>query len=170
MTVDCPTASGPFGHLDWHSDSPDEMRSLGKAVGLCLNSTDCIALCGPLGAGKTTFAKGIADGLNLGDVVVSPTYTLVAIHQGGRLPLVHVDLYRIHDDQDLQSIGWDALLDEDGVLVVEWADRACQGLPADHLLVTLTHNGDDSRMLRLKPRGFRAAEIVEQLRDKPSVR
>ena len=162
-TVNGPGARRP---LRRRCESPDQMRVLGKALGQCLNAADCVALQGPLGVGKTTFAKGIAEGLGLGDVVTSPTYTLAAIHRGGRLPLVHVDLYRIEGEHDLQSIGWDALLDVDGVLVVEWAERARHGLPADHLLVTLTHQVDESRTLRLDPRGAGAAAIVERLRER----
>jgi tRNA threonylcarbamoyladenosine biosynthesis protein TsaE len=100
-----------------------------------------IALTGELGAGKTTFTQGVAAGLGFDGAVVSPTFTLVREYRGGRLPVVHADVYRLDRVQDVLDLGLDELA-EDGILLVEWGDAVEGLLPPAHLVVELTVPGD----------------------------
>ena len=146
------------------SRSPAATRAIGASVGRRLGPGDVVALAGPLGAGKTVLAKGIADGLDLGDVVTSPTYTLVTVHHGGRVLLCHVDLYRLHSAADLDSIDWDGLMDAGGVMMVEWPERAGGRLPRDHLVVSAAHRSQRTRSITLRAAGRRADEILQAVR------
>ena len=114
------------------------------ALAATLGAGDVVLLRGDLGAGKTVFVKGLARGLGLSaDVVTSPTFTLVHEYCGGRLPLVHLDLYRI-ERIDLDEVGFDPALAESGVLVVEWAERLTR-MPAGAVVVGITDRGGDTR-------------------------
>ncbi|HYM53214.1 MAG TPA: tRNA (adenosine(37)-N6)-threonylcarbamoyltransferase complex ATPase subunit type 1 TsaE [Candidatus Dormibacteraeota bacterium] len=114
------------------SDSPAGTRALGRALGVRATAGTALALIGPLGAGKTQLAKGVADGLDVTTVVNSPTFVLMNEHVG-RLRLFHVDAYRLDDPEEALAAG---LFDErqaDGVTVVEWADRLDGWLPVERL-------------------------------------
>ena len=130
------------------STSPDQTRSIGRALGAAAPPGTLVALIGPLGAGKTVVAKGIADGLGVTSVVNSPTFVLMNEHRG-RLPLYHVDAYRLNDPEEALAAG---LLDErqaGGVTVIEWADRLGDWLPDQRLEVELVPEGSgDRRRLR----------------------
>lgn len=138
-------------------------RSLGAAAGPGM----LIALIGPLGAGKTQLTKGIAEGLGVTDVVNSPTFVLMSEHPG-RLPLYHVDAYRLGDPEEAWAAG---LLDDrqaDGVTVIEWADRLDGWLPDDRLEITLNPgSADDARELRWAARGPRHAPLAAALEAAP---
>lgn len=124
-------------------------RAAGAALGAVLAPGDAVALIGDLGAGKTTFVQGVADGAGVADAaaVVSPTFTLVHEYAAERVPLVHVDLYRIEDARELDEIGLDDHLRRgEAAVLVEWADRF-DALPADHLLVELIHDGQARRLV-----------------------
>lgn len=130
------------------TDSPQGTRALGRALGAAALPGTLVALIGPLGAGKTEMTKGIAEGLDVRSVVNSPTFILMNEH-AGRLPLFHIDAYRLADPEEALVAG---LFDErqaDGVTVVEWADRLLAVLPAERLEVTLTPDpdGGDGRAL-----------------------
>ena len=109
--------------------TPEETIAFGHALAGTLNSGDVIALCGELGAGKTHLVKGLVAGLGAECAVTSPTFTLIHEYFGGRLPLFHADWYRVEEEQDLMKIGIDDYLAEDGVVVVEWADKFPKALP-----------------------------------------
>ncbi len=111
--------------LELPSASADQTRSLGSRLGARLQPGDCIALRGQLGAGKTTLVQGIVAGAGGGHDVRSPTFLLHAVHPG-RVTVHHLDLYRLPEDTDLLTLGLDEAL-QDGVAVVEWADRAAPG-------------------------------------------
>jgi len=118
------------------SDSPERTRALGRAIGQRAGAGTVLALVGPLGAGKTQLAKGVADGLGVVSVVNSPTFVLMNEHLG-RLRLYHVDAYRLGDAEEASAAG---LLDErevDGVTVIEWADRLDGWLPEERLDIHL---------------------------------
>ncbi len=110
--------------------TPEETLAFGRDVAATLSAGDVLALCGELGAGKTHFVKGLAAGLGAECEVTSPTFTLIHEYRGGRLPLFHADWYRIDDERDLVKIGIDDCLAEDGIVVVEWADKFPGALPA----------------------------------------
>ena len=108
----------------------EETIAFGRALAATLNSGDVLAVCGELGAGKTHFVKGLAAGLGAECAVTSPTFTLIHEYRGGRLPLFHADWYRIDDERELMKIGIDDYLAEDGIVVIEWADKFRSALPS----------------------------------------
>lgn len=133
----------------------DTLR-FGRTIGALLEPGDLVLLSGPLGAGKTVLAKGIAEGLGVEGRVSSPTFIIAREHRpapGGRgIPLVHVDAYRLGDDlAQLDDLDLDSELAEAAV-VVEWGETA-ERLSEDHLLVTLTRCDDDTRLAAVKPKG-----------------
>ena len=120
------------------------------ALAATLGAGDVVLLRGDLGAGKTVFVKGLARGLGLSaDVVTSPTFTLVHEYRGGRLPLVHLDLYRV-ERIDLDEVGFNPALAESGVLVVEWAERLTR-VPVGAVVVGITDRGGDARGISIGP-------------------
>ncbi|HSD49141.1 MAG TPA: tRNA (adenosine(37)-N6)-threonylcarbamoyltransferase complex ATPase subunit type 1 TsaE [Actinomycetota bacterium] len=131
----------------------EDTRAIGEAVAPLLSRGDAIALTGELGAGKTTFAQGIARGLGFPGHVVSPTFTLVREYRSGRLPIVHADVYRLERVQEVVDLELEASA-EDGVLLVEWGDAVEALLPGGHLVVELTVPGDgEERAVELRTEG-----------------
>lgn len=110
-------------------------RALGRRLGGAATPGTVLALSGDLGAGKTVLAKGVGEGLGVPTRITSPTFVLVALHEDGRLPLWHADLYRIEDGADLDDLGLDEATE--GVLVVEWAARAPEALPEDRVEIAM---------------------------------
>jgi tRNA threonylcarbamoyladenosine biosynthesis protein TsaE len=128
-------------------------EAVGRAVAGVLRPGDVVLLTGDLGAGKTALAKSIAAGLGVTEPVVSPTFTIVREYEG-RIPLVHVDVYRLDHPNDAQDLALDELLDEGRVVLVEWGERISASLPADRLEVLLAAGpSDDARDLTVEPRG-----------------
>ena len=134
--------------------SGDETVALGARIGRLLRAGDVVVLAGDLGAGKTTFAKGVAVALDVGEPVVSPTFTLVRRYDG-RLPLVHVDVYRLDRVQEVLDLGLEELADDHAVMLVEWGDVVTAALPREHLEVRLEMSlaSDDDRAVTLAPQG-----------------
>lgn len=135
-------------------------RALGGRLAAVAGPGDLICLAGPLGAGKTQLAKGFGLGLGVEEPVTSPTFVLMSEY-AGRLPLFHLDLYRIDDAADALAGG---LLDErqaDGVTLVEWPERLGAALPAARLQVTIEGEGDGPRTIRLAARDVRYARYLE---------
>ncbi len=122
--------------------TPEATRDAGSALATLLRPGDAVALTGDLGAGKTTFVQGVARGVGFEGHVTSPTFTLVREYRG-RLPIHHVDVYRLDRVQDVLDLGLDEVGAEGGVLLVEWGDVIEGLLPDDHLLVTLQVPGPD---------------------------
>jgi tRNA threonylcarbamoyladenosine biosynthesis protein TsaE len=132
------------------SNSESETRAIAAALAPSLRPGAVILLSGDLGAGKTAFVRGLAEGLALNpDDVTSPTFTLVHEYRGGRLPLIHVDLYRL-DGAELDEIGLDQDLAAAGVTAVEWADRLTRELPGT-MTVRIIDRGDDRRQIVIQP-------------------
>jgi tRNA threonylcarbamoyladenosine biosynthesis protein TsaE len=138
------------GHWLAVTAGPEETRALGRRLGQLARPGLVVLLAGELGAGKTCFAQGVADGLGVpaDNPVTSPSYTLLNIHRG-RLPLYHFDLYRLATVDDLEDLGYDELAESDGVTLVEWADRLSSLLPAS-LRVVLTRLDEARRELRFE--------------------
>ena len=134
----------------------EDTRRLGRLLGQAAEVGDVLALDGPLGAGKTSLTQGLAAGLGVPGRVLSPTFAMVMAHEGGRLPLVHADLYRVGDPSELEELGWDEHLQSGGVAAVEWAGRFPGAVPEDHLALLLDGLGD-SRSVVLTPQGPRGA-------------
>ena len=137
------------------------MVALGRRLGEAAAEGTVIAVMGDLGAGKTVLSRGIARGLGITGRVPSPTYVIVQMLEGGRLPLAHGDLYRLGDEDELEQLGLDELMEGDGVTVLEWADRFADALPADRLDVTIT--GNDARTIELVALGPRHEALLERL-------
>ena len=128
------------------SESEQQTRSIAAALARDLRAGAVLLLSGDLGAGKTAFVRGLAEGLGIDpDEVTSPTFTLVHEYRGGRLPLIHVDLYRL-DRADLDEIGLDSDLAAAGVVAVEWSERLVRAMPGA-AIVTITDRGGDSRSI-----------------------
>jgi tRNA threonylcarbamoyladenosine biosynthesis protein TsaE len=134
----------------WVTHSAAETVALGRALGRQLAGGETVALAGPLGSGKTQFTKGLARGLDVteDEPVVSPTFVLIREYVG-RVPLFHLDTYRLGHADELAALGWDELLASGGVVVVEWADRFPELLPPDAWRVELGHVGPESRRITL---------------------
>ncbi|MFI5259359.1 MAG: tRNA (adenosine(37)-N6)-threonylcarbamoyltransferase complex ATPase subunit type 1 TsaE [Candidatus Limnocylindrales bacterium] len=129
---------------------PAETRALAAALAAAARPGDLISLVGELGAGKTQFAKGFAVGLGITDTIVSPSFVLMAEYRG-RLPLYHVDLYRLADAAEALAGG---LIDErqaEGVTIIEWAERLADALPAQRLDVLIDGSGDEPRRIAIRP-------------------
>ena len=143
-----------------HTGDAAATRALGAALGRVARPGDVIALTGDLGAGKTQFAKGIGAGLGVTDTVNSPSFILMAEHDG-RLRLFHLDLYRIENPGDAVDGG---LIDErqaEGVTVVEWAERLGPALPARRLDVRIDGTGDEPRTIHLRATDEAHGRLVE---------
>lgn len=145
------------------STAPEQTRALGRALGGAAVAGTLLALRGPLGAGKTQLAKGVAEGLGVPTVVNSPTFVLMNEHVG-RLRLYHVDAYRLADPEEALAAG---LLDDrelEGVTVIEWADRLEGWLPLDRLEIDLEPgSGPSERHVRWEAHGPAHARIAEAL-------
>lgn len=126
-------------------DSVEEMIEAGHLLASCLQAGDVIALTGGLGAGKTHFSKGIVSGLGAEEEVTSPTFPLVQEYHSGRLPVFHFDFYRLDSAKELLALGWDDYLDEEGVIIVEWADKFPSLLPLSAMWIALTIEKDGRR-------------------------
>lgn len=147
--------------LDFFSHSAEQTRRLGWRLGRLVEPGDIVLLRGPLGAGKTQFAQGIARGLGVEQVVRSPTYTLVSVYDGDRMRLYHVDLYRVEGDADIATVGVEEYVAyEDGVVVVEWPDRAREWLPAEALTVELQHVDETKRRMIITATGERYEDLL----------
>ena len=137
-------------------------RALGVALATVARPGDLISLVGELGAGKTQFAKGFGAGLGITDTIVSPSFVLMAEYRG-RLPLFHVDLYRLADAAEALAGG---LIDDrqaEGVTLVEWAERLADALPAERLDILIDGAGDDPRRIKLRPGNAGYARYLEAI-------
>ena len=143
------------------SHNEEELIQWGQRLGKLLQAGDVLVLTGDLGAGKTTFTKGLALGLGISQMIKSPTYTIVREYVG-RLPLYHLDVYRIGDDPD--SIDLDDFLFGEGVTVIEWGELLGKNLPEDYLKLSLLKK-EDGRELVFEAKGKRAQELFEGLQN-----
>ena len=123
----------------------EDTLAFGRKLAASLQPGAVLALCGDLGAGKTHFVKGLAAGLGADGEVTSPTFTLIHEYTGGRLPLFHADWYRLDDETELVKIGLDDYLAEDGIVVVEWADKFPKALPPHTRWLRFSYREDDTR-------------------------
>jgi tRNA threonylcarbamoyladenosine biosynthesis protein TsaE len=146
--------------------TPDETMDFGRALGRALRAGDLVLLAGPLGAGKTTLTRGIADGLGVGGRVSSPTFVLARVHPAGSagVPLVHVDAYRLGGDlSQLDDLDLDTDL-ERSAIVVEWGEGSAERLSEDYLVVRLDRREDDVREVTLEPHGTWADRTPDLVR------
>ena len=130
--------------------SEEETAAVGRDLAATLSAGDVVLLFGDLGAGKTAFVRGLAEGLGVSrDEVSSPTFTLIQEYRGGRLPLLHVDLYRLDDRREVDDLGLDDL-GIGAVLAIEWAEKL-PGRWQDAISVRITAGEDDTRRIEITP-------------------
>jgi tRNA threonylcarbamoyladenosine biosynthesis protein TsaE len=134
-----------------NSDGPEQTAAIAAELARDLRAGDCIALHGELGAGKTQFVRGLVTGLG-GPTrrVCSPTFVLLNVYSGGRLAVYHLDAYRTGGAEDFEAIGFSELLEQGGVIAVEWAERVAPILPSRRLDVTLTALNESGRLIRIE--------------------
>jgi len=145
------------------SDQEQTWR-IGEILGARLDAGDTVCLYGDLGAGKTSFSYGIAQGLDVEtEYITSPTFTFVNEYKG-RVPFYHIDLYRLKDAEELENIGFEQYLDTDGVTVIEWAERAEDELPQECLSIYLSYIDEHSREIGFLAEGERYEKILDDLR------
>ena len=131
---------------------PSDTRALGVELAAILRAGDLVVLVGPLGAGQTALTQGIGAGLGVREPVTSPTFVIARVHRGGRVPLVHVDAYRLGSVADVDDLDLDASAAE-SVTVVEWGQGLVEQLADEHLEVRLDRRDDDVRTAELVPHG-----------------
>jgi tRNA threonylcarbamoyladenosine biosynthesis protein TsaE len=132
--------------------TPEDTFALGRALAGILGSGDLVVLVGPLGAGKTALTQGIGAGLGVREPVTSPTFVIARVHRSDRVPLVHVDAYRLGSVADVDDLDLDVTV-ADSVTVVEWGQGLVEQLADEHLEVRLERRDDDVRAARLIPHG-----------------
>ncbi|MBR3630938.1 MAG: tRNA (adenosine(37)-N6)-threonylcarbamoyltransferase complex ATPase subunit type 1 TsaE [Oscillospiraceae bacterium] len=131
----------------WNTASPEETIALAQKIGARLHPGDLIAYRGDLGAGKTTFTRGLTLGMGLGDCVTSPTFALVHDY-GGKL--IHFDMYRIADENELETTGFYDYPQDECVFAVEWSENIVGALPAHTMFLTIERTGDEARRITLE--------------------
>ncbi len=146
------------------TSSPEQTWRTGRMFGKLLNAGDTVCLYGDLGAGKTNFTYGIAQGLEVQEqYITSPTYTFVNEYQG-RVPLYHIDLYRLKEPGELEGIGFEEYLESDGVTVIEWAELAEDELPDEYLSVYFSSIDEKSREIGFFAEGERYEKLLDRLK------
>ena len=132
--------------------TPSETHEFGRRLAAVLRRGDLVVLTGPLGAGKTALTQGIGAGLGVREPVTSPTFVISRVHRDGRVPLVHVDAYRLGGVVDVDDLDLDGSVGE-SVTVVEWGEGLVEQLADEHLLIRLDRRDDDVRTAVLVPHG-----------------
>ena len=150
------------------TDSPEETQQVAKTLGAACTGGELFLLAGDLGSGKTCFVQGLARGLDVDEYVHSPTFVMVAQYHQGRLPLFHVDLYRVESEGEAVDLGLDEYVGGAGVCAVEWADNAPAVFPPARLEVRLTDLGGDRRRIVLRANDGRHAALVAALHAAPA--
>ena len=150
--------------LDFISHSEAQTRRLGMRLAPLLEPGDVLALTGHLGTGKTRWVQGVCQGLEIEDPVNSPTFTLVNEYRG-RLPVYHIDLYRLSTPAEVLTFGLEDYLYGVGVSMIEWAELAGAFLPKNHLAVELYHLEETKRRVVLRPQGSRYLKLLNAFKE-----
>ncbi|PKG22713.1 tRNA (adenosine(37)-N6)-threonylcarbamoyltransferase complex ATPase subunit type 1 TsaE [Niallia nealsonii] len=145
---------------EWLAKNAEDTQIIAEKLATLLDSGDVITLEGDLGAGKTTFTKGLAKGLHINRTVNSPTFTIIKEYNG-RLPLYHMDVYRVKDS--FEDLGFDEYFEGNGVCVVEWAHLIQDQLPQDYLKISLLYEQENTRKIIFEPKGARYMQICKEL-------
>ncbi len=153
-----------MNHLELITHSPEQTQKFGVRIGELALAGDIFLLVGALGTGKTCLTQGIAWGLNIKEYTLSPSFVIIR-ELYGRLPLYHIDLYRLDHIEEIVELGLDDYLYSNGVCVVEWAEKGLSLLPTEHLLIQISYLSDTERSFQLKPSGQRYLEIAAQLKN-----
>jgi tRNA threonylcarbamoyladenosine biosynthesis protein TsaE len=153
--------------LIWTTRSPEETFALGKLLGSMVSGGDVLAISGVLGSGKTLFVQGLASGLAVPETVyvTSPSYTLINEYPG-RLPLMHADLYRLTDSNDIEGIGLYDMLHMDAVVAIEWAERMPREDLGEHVAICLDIEDETVRRIQFAGYGQRSNNLLRELQKK----
>jgi len=156
--------------LKLNSHSPEQTQLLGSYLGEIAQKADIFLLVGELGTGKTCLVQGIARGLNIREYAFSPSFVILREYHG-RLPLYHIDFYRLNNIEEIAALGLEEYFYGDGVCVVEWADNGLQVIPRDNLLITIHYipASQTGRLIWLKPRGEHYCELLRQLEKREEI-
>lgn len=139
---------------------------IGRAIAAGSKKSDIICLFGNLGSGKTVLTRGIASGLGVKkDNIISPTFVLIRQYKG-KLPVYHFDLYRLQGTQDILALGYEEYFYNEGISIIEWADRLCCLMPKEFLRVDLEVTGENKRSLEFSAFGSRSAEWLKDIRSR----
>ena len=143
-----------------NSDSASFTMDLGEQIARILPDGSTICFAGDLGAGKTTFVRGLAKGLNISDVVQSPTFNIMKVYFKGDRPLIHIDAYRLADINP--DIGLDEYIGyESGITVIEWPEFIKELIPSNAILITIQHMGDDKRKLTIDSKDIDLSSVIK---------
>jgi tRNA threonylcarbamoyladenosine biosynthesis protein TsaE len=156
--------------LELNSHSPEQTQLLGDYLGELAQKADIFLLLGELGTGKTCLVQGIARGLGVKEYAFSPSFVILREYHG-RLPLYHIDFYRLDHIGEIVDLGLEEYFYGDGVCVIEWAEKGLQAVPRDNLLITINYipASQTGRSIHLKPQGERYYKLLEQLKKKKEV-
>ncbi|AQX56315.1 tRNA (adenosine(37)-N6)-threonylcarbamoyltransferase complex ATPase subunit type 1 TsaE [Priestia flexa] len=151
----------PLEEFVIQSASIEDTQKLANRLASLLAQGDVLLLEGDLGAGKTTFTKALAKGLEIKRNVNSPTFTIIKEYKDGRLPLYHMDVYRLGDE--FEDLGFDEYFEGDGVTVVEWAHLIEEQLPKEFVQINIYHDTPKTRKLVCKAKGARYIDLCKEL-------
>ena len=145
------------------TERKEETKELGKRLAPLFERGDVVLLKGDLGAGKTTFTGGVAEGLSIDEKVISPTFNIMKCYFKGRIPLYHIDAYRL-ENQNIE-IGLDEYIEGDGVCLIEWPMYIEKLIPDDYLEITINNLGGDKRRLAFEAHGDRFDGLIAKLKE-----
>lgn len=150
--------------VEFHSVCPEKTYNLGKALGKRLKQGQIVCLIGNLGSGKTAFAQGVAEGMDVDDYVNSPTYTIVKEYLG-RYPFYHMDVYRLGSEEELIDIGFEEYVYGSGVTLIEWADLIPDALPEHYLWIEIKAVGEQKRRINMTGNGKDYEVLIKELEE-----
>jgi tRNA threonylcarbamoyladenosine biosynthesis protein TsaE len=136
-------------YLELASSSQEETFLIGKRIAALLSSGSVIALNGELGSGKTSLAKGIAEGLGINEILTSPTYTIINEYPCSP-SLYHIDAYRLNDEKDFEEIGGNEIINSGGICLIEWSECIPKSLPGNTITISMKITGLSSRLIQIK--------------------
>lgn len=146
--------------MRFESNSVEDTKRIAAALAQCVQPGDIVMLTGDLGAGKTQFAQGFGEALDIDEPIVSPTFNIVLTYPQGRVPLYHFDLYRLDSEDQLEDIGFYELVEGDGVSLVEWGERFPDAFPDDCLHIFIIAPEEGRRVVAVESTGSRSDEIA----------
>lgn len=151
--------------LEFRSHGPEQTRKLGEILGKLAHAGDIFLLSGNLGSGKTCLTQGIASALGIKENVVSPSFMLVREYPG-RLPLYHIDLYRLDKMEEIINLGLEEYFEGSGLCVVEWAEKGIHVFPGEHLVINISYLSQNERLFSFQPNGERYVGLLEEVKGK----
>ena len=140
----------------------NELKYIASRIAKYLFPGAFLALNGDLGSGKTTFSQGLAEGLGINEDISSPTFTIIKEYENGRLPLYHMDVYRLERPEEMEDLGYEEYFYGEGICAVEWADNIRELWPEEYLEITFLYS-ENGRILEFNPHGRKYEEIIEEM-------